>query len=193
VSAFLWGYTKGHFRENKKQSKSFKAAWIALGVIYAIIRASIIVSDSPDSIDDILGQAIIALFLTISYIGSGTTIQWAASQLFDADIANFRNAQKEFKKSSALINRNNAALWKMIDDLKKFKKNYEILDKQYDKEYDKIVKNERSVMAQIVGKTIAKNPAINPVNANEVMEEVLKEREVINKKNHATHQQVSHR
>ena len=132
----------------------------------------------------IIGQLLPVIILTISYVGTGTTLEWAGRQLWDVNVVNFLRSQKAFHADHAKIANNHAALWEMIENLQKYRENYTSLDKQYEKHKDNIRKNEKSTMARIVSKVIANNPSIDPVDANRVMEDVLAERDHENEKLH---------
>lgn len=184
ISALLWGRQKGL----RKSGASFMWSWIVLGLVYFLIRLVAIYNEIilPKDFDfsAIISQLLPVIILTISYIGTGTTIEWASKQLFDINVTNYIKTKKAFHEEHAKIANNHAALWEMIENLQKYKDNYVSLDKQYEKHKDNIRKNEKSTMARIVSKVIASNPSINPGDANRVMENVLAERDHENEKIH---------
>ena len=184
VSALLWGRQKGL----RKSGRSFMWSWIVLGIVYFLIRFIAIYNEiiKPGDFEfsAIIGQLLPVIILTISYVGTGTTLEWAGRQLWDVNVVNFLRSQKAFHADHAKIANNHAALWEMIENLQKYRENYTSLDKQYEKHKDNIRKNEKSTMARIVSKVIANNPSIDPVDANRVMEDVLAERDHENEKLH---------
>ena len=184
VAALLWGRQKGL----RKSGKSFMWSWIVLGIVYFLIRFVAIYNEviKPGNFDfsSIIGQLLPIIILTISYVGTGTTLEWAGKQLWDINIITYLKTQKVFHEEHAKIANNHAALWEMIENLQKYNENYISLDKQYEKHKDNIRKNEKSTMARIVSKVIANNPSIDPSDANRVMEAVLAERDQENAKNH---------
>ena len=184
ISALLWGRQKGL----RKSGKSFMWSWIVLGLVYFLIRFVAIYNEVllPGNYDfkSIISQLLPVIILTISYVGTGTTIEWASKQLFDINITNYLNTRKAFHIEHARIANNHAALWEMIENLQKYNDNYVSLDKQYGKHKDNIRKNEKSTMARIVSKVIAANSSIDPSDANQVMENVLAERDRENEKIH---------
>ena len=186
ISALLWGRQKGL----RKSGKSFMWIWIVLGIVYFLIRCVSIYHEVylPKKFDfgAIIDQLLPIIILTISYVGTGTTLEWAGKQLWDIDIVNYLKAKKIFHEENAKIANNSAVLWEMIENLRKYNDNYISLDKQYNKHKDNIRKIEKSTMARIVGKVIASNPSISPDDANGVMEAVLSERDVENEKAHQT-------
>ena len=192
LTALMWGSTNGRTLAKKtvnKDSRSWFISWVILGLVYAGIRvASMMVamnSGEGDSTQNILGQILIMVILAVSYIGSGTAIQWASRQIFDADVKEYQEAKRKFTEAHRKISHRKAALKEVINVLDDYDQNFEALDKQYDKIKMAIVKSEKAVMAEVVGKTVTQNPTIDPVKAGEVMEEVLEEREVENEKLHA--------
>ena len=184
VSALLWGRQKGM----RKSGASFMWSWVILGMVYFLIRFiaiyNIIIKPGDFEFSAIISQLLPIIILTISYVGTGTTIEWASRQLWDINVTNFLRTQKVFHSEHSKISNNNAALWEMVENLQKYNDNYVALDKQYEKHKDNIRKNEKSTMARILSKVIALNPSIDPSDANRVMEEVLAERDYENAKNH---------
>ncbi len=186
VAALIWGRQKGL----RDSWKSFKWGWIALGVAYMAIRSvsfvEDVIIDGDYSYESIMGQVIPVIVLTISYIGTGTMLQWAGSKIWDLDAVNFREAKKVFKESHAKVIKNHAAILEMAKRLDEFDKNYDSLNHQYNIHMDKIRKNEHSVMSLIVAKTIADNPEIidSPSEADNVMKKVLEERDRKNERAH---------
>ena len=184
VTALLWGKEKGE----RKTGRSFLVGWIVLGFGYAIVRSvSFIINvvfDNDWSFDAIMRELVPVIILTISYVGTGTMLQWAGAQLWDNDIVNYLRSKKEFKKEHTMMANNYASIAAMIKNLREYDSNYNCLEDQYNKHLDKIRKNEKSTMSLIVAKTIAKYPEITPEYANQVMDEVLAERDHINERAH---------
>lgn len=163
-------------------------SWIILGLIYFMIRGvaiyNEIIAAGAYDFKAIISQLLPVVILTISYVGTGTTLKWAGKQLWDADIYNFLIAQRAFHEAHEDIANNRAALWQMIETLQKYNDNYISLDKQYEDIKNSIRKSEKATMATITGKVIAANPSIDPVDANLVMDRVLEERDNENEKIH---------
>ena len=192
LTALMWGVTNGRTLAKKtinKESRSWFISWVILGLVYAGIRVASMAlamnSGEGDAVQNILGQIVIMAILAVSYIGSGTAIQWAARQIFDADVKEYQEAKKKFTEAHKKISHRKAALQEVINVLDDYDQNLVSLDRQYDKIKMAIMKSEKAVMAEIVGKTVTQNPEIDPVKAGEVMEEVLAERKKENEKLHA--------
>lgn len=192
LTALMWGVTNGRTLAKKtinKDSRSWFISWVILGLVYAGIRVSSMVlainGEKGITVQTILGQVVIMVILAVSYIGSGTAIQWASRQVFDAEVKEYQEAKRKFTEAHNKISHRKAALQEVINVLGDYDQNFEALDKQYDKIKMAIVKSEKAVMAEIVGKTVKQNPVIDPVQAGKVMEEVLAEREKENEKLHA--------
>ena len=184
VTALLWGKEKGE----RKTGRPFLIGWIFLGFAYAVIRSvsfvNNVVFDGDWSFDAIIREAVPVIILTISYVGTGTMLQWAGAQLWDNDIVNYLRSKEEFKREHTMIANNYASITAMIKSLREYDSNYDCLENQYIKHLDKIRKNEKSTMSLIVAKTIAKFPEITPEYANQVMDEVLAERDSTNERAH---------
>lgn len=185
VAALLWGKQKGL----RDQWKAFMIGWISLGVAYAAIRSisfiNGIIIENDWSFDAIMGQLVPAIVLTISYVGTGTMLEWAGSRLWDLDVVNYLEAKKAFKQSHAKIINNRAVILEMQKRLQEYEKNYTSLDHQYEIHMEKINKSERATMALIVAKTIADHPEISPNACDDVMRAVLKERDSQNERAHS--------
>lgn len=185
TTALLWGRQKGL----RDSWKPFMYGWIFLGIAYAIIRSISfvdgIVIDNDWSFDAIMEQLVPVIVLTISYVGTGTMLEWAGSKLWDIDVVNYLESKKAFKRAHAKIIKNRAALLEMAKRLREYKKNYESLDHQYSINLKKIRKNDYSTMSLIAAKTIADYPEITPSAANKVMNEILEERDCQNERAHS--------
>ena len=185
VTALLWGRQKG-LRESWKP---FMFGWIFLGIAYAVIRSisfiDNIVIDNDWSYDAIMEQLVPVIVLTISYVGTGSMLEWAGSKLWDIDVVNYYESKKAFKLAHVKIVNNRAIIMEMSKRLREYEKNYKSLDHQYDIHMKKIRKSESSTMSLIVAKTIADYPEITPTAANKVMSEVLEERDRQNERTHS--------
>ncbi len=185
ATALLWGRQKGL----REAWKSFMVGWIFLGITYAALRSVSFVNNvvlcNDWSFDSIMEQLIPAIVLTISYVGTGTMLQWAGSRLWDYDAVNYLEARKAFKSAHAKVINNRVAILEMAKRLNEYGKNYTSLDHQYDIHMEKIRKNEHSTMSLIVAKTIADHPEISPTAANKVMNDVLGERDRQNARAHS--------
>lgn len=189
-SALVWGMQVGQ----RKSGRSFLAGWILLGFVYLVLRGmaiSKVVQGFGDGLTEneqisaIASQLIKIVILSISYIGTGTMIKWAAEQLWDADTERYRKAKATFELENRRIAKNGAVIDGMIKTLEEYGDNYRSLGKQYDNIKSNINEIERSTMAQIVERTIAEHSDIDPVDAREVMNIVLEEREKENEKHHS--------
>ena len=187
ISALLWGKEVAQ----GKKGRSFFWGWVVMGVFYAIIRGYAIFNSCDVLIKSgkevspafVMEQAIPVILLTISYIGSGTLIKWAAVQLWDKDVMNYLNSKREFEEQNKELANNKAAIWDMVRTFENYDENFKLLDTQYEKHKESIRKVEHSVMSQIVMKTVTDYP-IDPIDAEKVMENVLAKRDQENEKLH---------
>lgn len=184
ISALLWGKQKGE----RESGKGFLGGWVFLGLAYFMLRTipfvNEIVLPGKWEFSPIMKQLGPVLILAISYIGTGTAIEWAANQLWDLDVVKYLKTKKEFEAQEELIANNRSALLKMIKDLEEYDNNYTILDKQYDACAKKIFKYEQATLNMIAGKTKELNPSIDPEAVNTIMEAVLAKRANKNEKSH---------
>lgn len=185
ATALLWGRQKGL----RDSWKPFMWGWILLGFAYAVIRSisfvDSIVIDNDWSFDTIMEQFVPVVVLTISYIGTGSMLEWAGSKLWDVDVVNYLQSRKAFKQAHRIIVNNRAAILEMAKRLREYEKNYETLNHQYDIHLKKIRKSEHSTMSLIAAKTIADYPEISPTAADKVMNDVLQERDRQNERSHS--------
>lgn len=182
ISALLWGKDVG---EGKK-GRSFMWTWIAMGVIYALIRTYgtyLAIMESGASLDNIMLQILYAVILAFSYICTGALIKRESAKLWDKDVVEYLESKREFEEQNAALANNSAAIWNKVKTLEDFQENYNLLDRQYEENKENIRKVEHSVMGQIVMETIAKYN-IDPLDAEAVMKNVLSERDHKNAKNH---------
>ena len=185
VSALLWGKEKGE----RKSGRAFMIGWIFLGLAYMVIRSisfvNNVVLDDEWDFNTVIAEIVPVIILSISYIGTGTMLQWAGKQLWDYDIVNYLKNKKAFKEEHTRIANNYSSITEMIKNLEEYDANYECLESQYKKHLEKIRKNEESTMSLIVAKTIAQYSEITPEYANQVMSEVLAERDQKNERAHS--------
>lgn len=185
IAALLWGRQKGL----RDSWKSFMFGWIFLGIAYAAIRSISFVNEivlrGDWSFNTIMEQLVPAIILTISYVGTGSMLEWAGAKIWDIDTVNYLDSKKAFKRAHSKIINNRAAILEMAKRLDEYQKNYDTLNHQYDIHMEKIRKNEHSTMSLVVAKTIADHPEISPTAANKVMDEVLEDRDRRNERAHS--------
>ena len=185
TSALVWGKQKG----SREGYRGFMYGWIFLGIAYAILRSIAfyqnVIEVNDWSFEAIIEQLVPAIILAISYIGTGTMIQWASAKIWDIDVVNFLETRKAFKAAHAKIVNNKAVIKEMAKRLEEYSKNYDYLDHQYNIHMGKILKSEQSTISLIVAKTIAEHPEISPSEAENVKNMVLKERDIRNENAHA--------
>ncbi len=141
-----------------------------------IYNDCIIKKDEATSFTRISGEAIQILILAILYISTGLTISAESKQVFDAEANEYRTLKKQFTKEATQLARSVEYIQQQIRILEKYDTNYTSLDKQYCQYHDALLDAEKNSMADIVGKTLAANPALSPAAANKIMENVLSKR-----------------
>ena len=177
-TALTWGWGNGKRLEkhalNKRSLGEF-FAWFAIGVMYAVIRVTNIMTniDNPDY--NWVGEVIQIIILAISYIGTGVLIQASAREIWDADCRTFRKAKKKFDMLHEDVAEASADLHEGLGILKKYDSNYITLEDQRDEIEAAIHKTEEAVMSDIVAVTLKKYPMISPSATNKVKELVLEE------------------
>lgn len=184
ISALLWGKQKGE----RESGKGFLWGWILLGIAYFVLRLipfyNEVIAKNTWELKPIIEHLGRAIILAISYIGTGTMIEWAASQLWDIDIVNYLKTKNEFESQNAIIANNRSAVLKMVEDLENFDNNYKILDKQYDKCVDKIFKYDEATINMTAGKTKRLNLDIDPEEVDKIVNRVLENRRKNIEKSH---------
>lgn len=181
-SALFWGKEVGA----GKKGRSFFWGWVVMGFVYFIIRAygtSMEIANNGATVQNIMLQVTYFIVLTISYIGSGTLIKWAAEQLWDKDITNYLHSKKEFEELNSDLANNRAAILSLVRLFENYGDNFKELEDQYEKRRKIIREFERSTMNQIVEKTIVQY-GVDPIDARKVMERVLAERDQKNEREH---------
>jgi hypothetical protein len=175
-TALTWGWENGRHlakRTINKRTVGEFIIWLAIGIMYAVIRAINIINKLGNPELNWMGETIQIVILAISYIGTGVLIQSSAREIWDAECVAFRKARKKFNRLHEDVADASADLHEDIGILKKYNMNYSALEHQKNKIEFAIRKSEKAVMADIVSMTCAKNPMISPVQANKVMEQVL--------------------
>ena len=182
--AYDWGKKEGK-RESVGTSRFM---WIFLGIVYALLRiASVyfeVIKPHDYSFGTITYQIFAICFLTASYLTTGFVLRHQSAKYWDPKITKYLDYKEEFEEENKNNAHNEAVLDKMVETLESYNENYESLDKQYNEIKDTIRKEEKSIMAQIVGKVIKEHQNVNPDHANLVMEKVLRERDAENAKSH---------
>ena len=157
-------------------------AWAALGVGYFIIR----LIDLGQSLEaakvtgeevNIAGHAIVMGFLAVSYVGTGTLIQSSARIIFDAELSALRNTKKKFERANEDLADSYADIKESIGILKGYNINYKTLDVQRRKCITSMIRTENATMSVIVGRMLAKHSDMNPKLANDILNEVIEERD----------------
>lgn len=181
-TAFQWGHTDGKDLTKKlinKRSMGPFLFWVALGVVYAAIRASYIIKHTAMGVapildgSDILGEILQIVVLAISYIGTGFLIAEQARRIFDADCVEYRRAKKEFNRLHGEVATENADLKADIKALGRFSDNFKTLERQYEEKRREIKKAERRTLARITGEMLKDNPDVTPSTANRIMEDII--------------------
>ncbi|MBO7720519.1 hypothetical protein J6S35_02705 [Candidatus Saccharibacteria bacterium] len=177
-TALLWGKENGeNLSEHSinKHSRGFFITWVIIGLVYAMIRL-LDLFFTPGAMDNLLGNIIQIIPLTVSYVGTGTLISASAKRMFDSETAEARRAKKEFDYYHEKLSVEVAEIERAINMLQNYDRHYDSLKLQRNKTYLSISKTERSAMSDIVGRVISSND-IEPSLAYSVMEDVLKKRE----------------
>lgn len=176
ITALLWGKQKGE----RESGKGFLWGWIFLGIAYFVLRLipfyNEVVAKNAWELKPIIEHLGRAIILAISYIGTGTMIEWAAIQLWDINIVNYLKTKKEFESQNDIIANNRSALLKMVEDLENFSDNYKVLDKQYENCANKIFKYEEATINMTAGKTKRLNLDIDPEEVDKIVGRVLEKR-----------------
>lgn len=178
--ALTWGWGNGRRMEEKSLNKKSIGeffAWLAIGIMYAVIRVLNIVMHFNDEGFSWIGEVVQIAILAISYASTGILISSSAREIWDAESVSYRKAKRKFDAAHEELARNSAILNGSIGIMERYDLNYKSLDNQREKVSRAITKAEKATMADIVGKMVTKNPVISPAAANEVMTQVIKDNE----------------
>lgn len=178
--AFTWGQKNGENMAEKainKHSIGFFAAWVAIGLGYTAIRIiDLIMSIKSGDGSDTYGNLITMGLLIVSYVGTGTLIQASAREICDAELSALRKAKKKFERANEDLADGYADIKESIGVLKSYDINYKTLDVQYRKCLTSMIRTENATMSVIVGRMLAKHGEVNPKLANDILKEVIEER-----------------
>ena len=156
-----------------------------IGFGYIVIRVANILIMKDEEGFSWQWEAIQMVILAVSYISTGYFISKSAKDIHDIDVVRCRMAKKEMNNLRKKVNHLSAIVQNNLGILSLYGDNYKNLDLQYAKIHSAIYHAEDTAMSDIVGKTVAKNPSINPVKAHEVKNRVIKSREEKHEKLHA--------
>lgn len=177
VTAFLWGRSQAAHPQRRSWSFYEPWIWITIALIFVAIRGVVIymdIQESPDSIFTIVSsEALMALLLTVLYLGTGLAIRAEARKIFDPTMFSQWRSIRMAKKIQHRIAKKYARSESMILELEQFHKNYRALKKMYVIRKNSLYDAERTTLSSVVKRVLEDNPQLDPQVVEDILQSVL--------------------
>ncbi len=177
VTAFLWG--RSHAMHRSRRSWSFYEpwVWVTICLIFVAIRAVVIMMDIGEFPDDavtiISSEVLMAVLLTVLYVGTGLAIRAEARKIFDPTLFSQWRRLKTAKKIQHRIAKKYARAESMILELEQFHKNYRALKKLYVIRKNSLYDAERTTLSSVVKRVLEDNSHLDPQVVEDILQSVL--------------------
>lgn len=177
VTAFLWGRSQAMHPGRRSWSFYEPWVWITICLIFVAIRAVVITMDIQEFPDDIVtiisSEALMALLLTVLYLGTGLAIRAEARKIFDPTLFSQWRRIKTAKKTQHRIAKKYARAESMILELEQFHKNYRALKKLYVIRKNSLYDAERTTLSSVVKRVLEDNAHLDPQVVEDILQSVL--------------------
>lgn len=177
VTAFLWGRSQAMHPGRRSWSFYEPWVWITICLIFVAIRAVVIVMDIQEFPDDmatiISSEALMALLLTVLYLGTGLAIRAEARKIFDPTLFSQWRQIKTAKKIQHRIAKKYARAESMVLELEQFHKNYRALKKLYVIRKNSLYDAERTTLSSVVKRVLEDNSHLDPQVVEDILQSVL--------------------
>ncbi len=177
VTAFLWGRSQAMHKLRRSWSFYEPWVWITICLIFAAIRAVVIFMDIKEFPDDtftiISSEVLMAVLLTVLYLGTGLAIRAEARKIFDATLFSQWRSIKSAKKIQHRIAKKYAKAESMILELEQFHKNYRALKKLYVIRKNSLYDAERTTLSSVVKRVLEDNTHLDPQVVEDILQSVL--------------------
>lgn len=177
VTAFLWGRSQATHPSRRSWSFYEPWLWITIALIFVAIRGVVIymdVHEYPDNVFTIVSsEALMALLLTVLYLGTGLAIRAEARKIFDPTMFSQWRSIRMAKKVQHRIAKKYARAESMILELEQFHKNYRALKKMYIIRKNSLYDAERTTLSSVVKRVLEDNPQLDPQVVEDILQSVL--------------------
>lgn len=177
VTAFLWGRSQAMHKQRRSWSFYEPWVWITICLIFAAIRAVVIFMDIKEFPDDIFtiisSEVLMAVLLTVLYLGTGLAIRAEARKIFDPLLFSQWRNLKAAKKIQHRIAKKYARAESMILELEQFHKNYRALKKLYVIRKNSLYDAERTTLSSVVKRVLEDNTHLDPQVVEDILQSVL--------------------
>lgn len=180
ITAFLWGRSQA-LHKNTKVWKFYELwVWLAIGIIFIIMRLVVVVADVSEFPEEafsiISSEALMAVVLSILYIGTGLVVRSESRKIFDPALFSEWRQIGSAKKVQNKIANKFAETERMLIELDSFQKNYHSLDKQYVIRKNALMDAERTTLSTVVKRMLEDNPHLSPQVVDDILQSILNER-----------------
>lgn len=183
--AFLWGYSQGLSVTRKKWTFFEPWFWLAIGLIFVVIRVIVIIMDiqqfPEDAMSTISSESLMAVLLSVLYLGTGLTLQHEARKLFDPDNYIEWRKLKRGKQIHNRVAKKYAEAQSMIISLDDFQKYFYSVKKQYVIQRNALYDAERATLSSAVKQLLEDNPRLDPQVVEDILQTVLQDRSHVTK------------
>lgn len=177
VTAFLWGRSQAMHPGRRSWSFYEPWIWLAICLIFIAIRGVVIymdIQEYPDNIfTTISSETLMALLLTVLYVGTGLAIRAEARKIFDPTMFSQWRSIRMAKKIQHRIAKKYARAESMILELEQFHKNYRALKKMYVIRKNSLYDAERTTLSSVVKRVLEDNPQLDPQVVEDILQSVL--------------------
>lgn len=177
VTAFLWGRSQAAHPARRSWSFYEPWIWITIALIFVAIRGVVIymdIQEFPDNVFTIISsEALMALLLTVLYLGTGLAIRAEARKIFDPTMFSQWRSIRMAKKIQHRIAKKYARAESMILELEQFHKNYRALKKMYVIRKNSLYDAERTTLSSVVKRVLEDNPQLDPQVVEDILQSVL--------------------
>ena len=177
VTAFLWGRSQAMHKAKRSWSFYEPWVWITICLIFAAIRAVVIFMDIKEFPDDtftiISSEVLMAVLLTVLYLGTGLAIRAESRKIFDPLLFSQWRSIKAAKKIQHRIAKKYARAESMILELEQFHKNYRALKKLYVIRKNSLYDAERTTLSSVVKRVLEDNTHLDPQVVEDILQSVL--------------------
>lgn len=179
-SAFLWGRSEATNKKLKPYLSHNFWIWLLICLVFIAIRIAVVMIDVTEYPDDamatITSESLMAVLLTILYVGTGLVLHSEARKVFDPErFLEWKdlNAAKSLQNSIA---RKYAEAERIIIELESFRKYYGSLEKQYVIHKQSLEDAERSTLSTVVKQVLEDNPHLSPQDVEDILQSIIAER-----------------
>lgn len=183
ITALLWGRSIAQHPEKRKWHHIEAWIWASIGVLFIVIRAATMYMDlvdiDPEEVFGIVAsESLMAIMLTILYVGTGFILRMEAQKAFDTTrYALWHNIRAAKMLQSKIANKY-AESERIIIELESFYKFYGSVNRQYVIRRNSVQDAERATLSTVAKRVLEDNPQLDPQVVDDILQAMLAERKI---------------